>query len=104
LAREKPPAPIFNNYDWGGYFIARLYPQYRVFIDGRADLYGSLMDSFMETAHGKGDWQQVLQQYGVRTVVLPPGTGLVGLLRLDANWRKIFEDKQAVIFVRKLSY
>lgn len=104
VARENPPGPIFNSYDWGGYFIARLYPQYRVFIDGRADLYGKLMDTFMDTAHGEGDWRQVLQEYGVRTVVLPPTTGLAGLLRLNANWRNVFEDKQAVVFVRQVSY
>src|SRR5205823_9243873 len=43
MARERPPGPIFNDYNWGGYLIWKLYPQYRVFIDGRTDVYG---DSF----------------------------------------------------------
>src|SRR5207253_1311548 len=46
MVQHTLPAPIFNYYDWGGYFIAKLYPRYRVFIDGRTDLYGSLMDTF----------------------------------------------------------
>jgi hypothetical protein len=71
-----------------------------VFIDGRTDLYGKLMDTFSETARGERDWRAALEQYGVRTVVVPPDTGLAGLLRLDAAWKKEFEDKQAVVFVR----
>ncbi|MGD0976568.1 MAG: hypothetical protein ABR866_20980, partial [Candidatus Korobacteraceae bacterium] len=34
------PRRIFVYYDWGGYAIWKLYPEYRVFVDGRADLYG----------------------------------------------------------------
>jgi hypothetical protein len=100
LIREHPPAPIFNYYDWGGYFIARLYPQYQVFIDGRTDLYGTLMDTFSDTARGEGNWQEGLEKYHVQTVVVPPASGLAGLLRLDAAWKKEFEDKQAVVFVK----
>src|SRR5207249_12003311 len=29
------PGPIFNKYGWGRYLIFRLYPDYRVFADGR---------------------------------------------------------------------
>ena len=45
LSREHPPGPILNHYNWGGYFIWKLYPEYRVFMDGRADVYG---DTFMD--------------------------------------------------------
>ena len=100
LIREHPPAPIFNYYDWGGYFIAKLYPQYRVFIDGRTDLYGTLMDTFSDTARGEGNWQEGLEKYHVQTVVVPPASGLAGLLRLNADWKKEFEDKQALVFVK----
>src|SRR5439155_21677643 len=40
ISTQRPPAPVLNHYNWGGYFIWKLYPDYRVFIDGRADLYG----------------------------------------------------------------
>src|SRR5690348_2533145 len=100
LVAAHVPAPMFNYYDWGGYFIFKLYPQYRVFIDGRADLYGTLMDTFSQTARGEDNWRGALEKYHVRTVVVPPASGLAGLLRLDAAWKKEFEDKQAVVFVR----
>ena len=47
LAQHHLPGPIFNHYDWGGYLIWRLHPEYPVFVDGRADLYGDqLMTDF----------------------------------------------------------
>lgn len=40
---------MFNVYSFGGYLIHRLYPERRVFIDGRADLYGdAFMDEYLE--------------------------------------------------------
>jgi hypothetical protein len=72
-----------------------------VFIDGRTDLYGTLMDTFSDTARGEGNWRDGLQKYHVQTVVVPPASGLASLLRLDAGWKNAFEDKQAVVFVRR---
>src|SRR5262249_8803781 len=34
------PDPVFNFQPWGGYLIHEWYPQRRVFIDGRMDMYG----------------------------------------------------------------
>ncbi len=51
---QKPPQPIYNEYIWGGYLIWRLYPDYRVYIDGRADVYGdSLVNELLQVKDGK---------------------------------------------------
>ena len=56
IASHQPPAPMLTHYNWGGYFIWRLYPEYRVYIDGRADLYGdAFMDSLAATYYLKSD-------------------------------------------------
>jgi hypothetical protein len=34
------PDPVFDGQGWGGYLICRWYPEHRVFIDGRIDMYG----------------------------------------------------------------
>jgi hypothetical protein len=31
---------------------------------------------------------------------MPPASGLAGLLRINPAWKKEFEDKQAVVFVK----
>ena len=101
LLQKQLPGPIYNNYGWGGYLIRRLYPNYRVYIDGRADLYG---DSFtletVRTYDGHPEWRKPLERLGVRTVIISPTAPLSSLLREDHQWTKVFEDKQAVIFTR----
>jgi hypothetical protein len=91
--------PIFNHYDWGGYLIWKLYPDTRVFIDGRADLYGEhLLRQFADTFRLKGDWKQTLNQWHVKTVLVPRDSALAQALSREARWTISYEDQQAVIF------
>jgi hypothetical protein len=102
LLSERPPQPIYNEYTWGGYFIWKLYPDYRVYIDGRADVYGDkLVEESLQVHDANPGWREVLQRYGTRTVLVKPNSGLATSLREDSGWRKVFEDKQSVIFVRQ---
>jgi hypothetical protein len=102
ISNQKPPQPIFNEYAWGGYLIWRLYPDYRVYIDGRADVYGDeLMKEFLAVNDGKPTWREPLDTHGIRTVLIKPDAALASLLRQDSGWQNDFEDKQAVIFVRR---
>ena len=102
ISAQRPPQPIFNEYHWGGYLIWKLSPDYRVMIDGRADVYGdSFLDEFMSTRAGEPNWRTSLDKYGVRTAVIMPDAPLASLLREDERWQNVFEDKQAVVFVRK---
>ncbi len=103
IAAHRPPAPMLNHYNWGGYFIWQLYPDYRVYIDGRADLYGdAFMNDFAAVYYLKGDaWQRTFAKWGIQTVVLPPDAPLVTALRALPSWETIYSDKQAVVLTRK---
>lgn len=93
---------IYNEYGWGGYLIWKLYPQREVFIDGRADVYGdAFMEEALSTMVGERDWRTPLERYGVRTVLIKPDAALASLLRQDAGWRSVYEDRQAVIFFKQ---
>ncbi len=102
IAVQRPPAPILNHYNWGGYFIWRLYPQYKVYIDGRADLYGdAFMDDLATTYYLRGDsWRSPFERWGIRTVVLPPDAPLVTALAARQDWKTIYADSQAVILTK----
>ncbi|MCU1265809.1 MAG: hypothetical protein JWM21_2127 [Acidobacteria bacterium] len=102
MRANKLSQPVYNEYHWGGYLIWKLYPDYRVFIDGRADVYGdAFFSEFMATHAGEPQWSDSLDKYGVRTVLITPDAALASLLRQDQRWQKVFEDNQAVIFTRR---
>jgi hypothetical protein len=102
LTSQELPQPIYNEYGWGGYLIWRLYPNYRVYIDGRADVYGdTFLEEFLMVHSGETRWQETLNRYGIRTVLVKPDAAIASLLRQDAGWQKVFEDSQAVIFVKR---
>jgi hypothetical protein len=95
------PQPIYNEYHWGGYLIWNFYPQYRVYIDGRADVYGdALIEEYFTIHNGTRAWRQPLDSHGIRTVLVKPDTPIASLLREDKGWQNIFEDNHSVIFVR----
>jgi hypothetical protein len=102
IRAHRVPQPIYNEYGWGGYLISKLYPEYRVYIDGRADVYGdAFMEEFLKTHDGEADWRAPLERDGVRTVIVGPNVALASLLREDGGWDKVFEDQKSVVFVRK---
>jgi hypothetical protein len=101
LKSQRLPAPVYNRYGWGGYLIYQLYPDYRVYIDGRADVYGdAFFTEAMQTYDGLGNWRKPLEQYGIKTVIIDTNVPLSTLLRNDSGWSKVYEDSQAVIFVK----
>ena len=99
LQSHPPAGPLFNDYDWGGYLIWKLYPTTAVFIDGRADLYGEqLLQQFAGTYQLKGPWQETLKTWRIQTVIVPPDAALATGLRRTAGWEVAYEDSQAVVF------
>jgi len=97
------PDRLFAYYDWGGYVIWQLAPQYRVFSDGRADLYTrGILHKSMDTLGLLHDsWRSVLDNWNVQTILVPPNTALAQALLLDPGWRPCYRDHQAIVFTRK---
>lgn len=95
------PETMFNSYNWGGYLMFAA-PQHPVFVDGRTDLYGDdFLTRWYNTIMGFPGWQDTLNTYNVRLVVIENGTVLSYQLREDEAWSLAYEDSQAVIFTRE---
>jgi len=96
------PQRIFVFYDWGGYAIWKLYPEYRVFVDGRADLYGDdlLRQSIKTVVDLRTGWRDVLDSWKVEAVLVPPTCALAQALLLDPGWHAAFSDSKAIILLR----
>jgi len=107
IAVHHLPPNILNDYTFGGYMIWRLYPEYQVYVDGRADLYGDeFLAKYLEIYEGESDPRPFLDRNRINTVILAPSSKLSTLLRmlsLNGDWQLEFEDLHAVIFVRRNS-
>ena len=105
LQASAQPRRIFVYYDWGGYAIWKLYPEYRVFVDGRADLYGDdLLRQFKTALQLRSGWRDILDDWKVEAVLVPPSCALAQALLLDPNWHAAFSDSKAIILLRTHPY
>ena len=94
---------MYNQYGWGGYLAYRFYPDpnRRVFIFGEAALMGDpLLIDYEDVQTLRPDWQQVLDRYRVDYIVYNTGEPLANVLALDPQWKRVYEDPVAVIYVR----
>ena len=109
-SKDKQPSaePVFSTDSWGGYLIyrmnpERMYPERKVVIDDRHDLYGSdRIRQYLILTQAEPGWQNVLQDWQIRTALLPTDSTLANLLReLPQDWRVAYEDKVAVVLERR---
>ena len=95
---------MYNQYGWGGYLADRFYPQpnRRVFIFGEAALMGDdLLNKYQDVQTLRSDLQQVLDSYQVDYVVYNRGEALANVLATQSQWKLVYEDSVAVIYVRQ---
>lgn len=102
MLKERPPAPIYNSLNNGGYLIYALWPTYQVFIDGRTGLYSDrYWQEHNDIRHGRPGWHEKLLASKACTVIWDKEAPLASLLQLKSEWNQVYEDEKAVIFVRK---
>ncbi|MFQ6099685.1 MAG: hypothetical protein ACE5OS_00410 [Anaerolineae bacterium] len=99
IQTHRPEGKIFNHYNWGGYLIWRLWPEYRVFVDGRTDLYGDeILRDYVEIQRGGPRALSLLDRYGVSFVVTGTDDALSMLLRCQGDWVLAYRDEVATVW------
>jgi hypothetical protein len=100
--RDHPqPGPLYNGFDWGD-FITWYMPQYPVAIDGRTDLYGDELDTrFYMTENGDPSYVDDPYLKESQFVLLSKQKPLAGILASDPEFTLVYQDSQAVVFVRR---
>jgi hypothetical protein len=94
---------MYNQYGWGGYLAYRFYPDKnrRVFIFGEAALMGDqLLNQYQDVQTLRPDWKKVLDSYQVDYIVYNRGEALSNVLATQPEWKLVYEDSVAVIYVR----
>jgi len=116
LKENKVPGKMFNLYNWGGYLIWQLYPEYRVFIDGRNTSENAFVhyQQIIWAKEGESHveyslWKELLDAYDVN-FILVSGVSTHGVIytltdRLysDSDWALVYADGISLIFVRSAS-
>ena len=92
---------MFNTYHWGGYLAWEFYPARRVFVDGRADLYGdSFMEKYIAVNEAGPKWKQILDEYGVQTALIEKDSALSSLLNASGEWKEVFRGPVESVFIK----
>ncbi len=87
---------VLTNPAVGGYLIYKAWPQQPIFIDDRAELFGS---KIVDVAQAIAGDSSVLAAYGIEQVLVRRDVPLAGRLR-DAGWVTRAEDERWVLFSR----
>ncbi len=93
---------MFNPYGWGGYLIFHLFPDYKVFLDGRTVLYGGrlLQDHYTILHEHQGYQTLVDDTYHFDFMILPKEYGMISSLPAD-SWILLFENYNSSLYLRR---
>ena len=70
IRENRLPPRLFSVYAWGGYELWRLYPEYRMFMDGRTHVYGpDVLKDFLDVVNVAPRWHAVLDKWQVQTIL-----------------------------------
>jgi hypothetical protein len=104
LKKEPVQGNMYNEYEFGDYVIYSAYPQYRVFIDGRADMYGTKwMKEYYNVSELKPGWEKILEKNNINFIFFNTNSILSTFLLERKEWRLIYSDKVANIFVKNVA-
>ncbi len=103
IRAERPAGPLFNSYNWGGYLIFKLWPDYPVYIDGRTDLYDDLfIREYLSIISADTGWLEKLNRAGINLVLIENGSTLDKFLQINPDWQELYRDEMAVVFQREI--
>ena len=87
---------------FGGYLIYRLWPGYKVFVDGRGDFYrqGTVLDDMEKVTLVRPEWATKLDQYEIKWLLLRRDEPLSLIALMSGRWQKMYEDPVAQVLVR----
>jgi hypothetical protein len=92
---------ILNEYAFGGYLLYRLYPHSRVFIDGRADLYGDqFIDDYRTIYYTRAGWRDLLSRYSVDMALFNNKAPIVMRLQQEKDFRLVYRDEHFSLLIR----
>ena len=103
LNEHRTPGPMFNTYGFGGYLVWSRWPEHKVFIDGRSELYerGGVLNDYMQVLTVKPATLAILRSYGIQSCLLDRRESFATMLSALPDWQEVYSDNRSVLFVRR---
>lgn len=103
---------LFNPWNWGGYFDEQLYPDYRVFMDGRY-IFTDFLKQVNEAEANPVRWGKFMEKHDIELALLM-NTGRIVSYRGQTSWRPfeayaypqshwalVYWDRRSIVLVRR---
>lgn len=108
IRQNNIPGPIFNPEHYGGYLIWKLWPDYKVFVDGRSEIYmGAPNSDYNAILYQEKGWENLVNnKYKINLIVMtyPEFANSTGLKIVEGIHRlgfvTVYYDDTALVFVR----
>jgi hypothetical protein len=92
---------LFSSDTWSAYLIYQLYPDFKVYFDDRHDFYGeAFVKEYGKAFLATRQWEEPLDRYQVRWVLMPTDAPLSTVLRRAHDWCVVYDDGLAILFSR----
>jgi hypothetical protein len=101
--------PMFNEFRWGGFLIWRLYPEHRVFIDGRI-MSNPVLEAHMSIMKARPGALRELDAFGVNFILVQTMSRESGVIiplvlkfleEEPQGWRLVHMEGNSALFLRK---
>ncbi len=108
LMENKIHGNFFNDFNAGAYLVGHVFPDIKVFIDGRTEVYGGNFFEVYRKIWEEGDsglFESMVQKYNLTGALLSSAaqhipSKILNYLYKHPDWRLVYLDYDAVIFLR----
>jgi hypothetical protein len=96
---------VYSHFEWGEYLSWSVTPRYKVFMDGRIEIYPEeVWRKYAALTSGSAGWNAILDEYGVDYLILDGDyhgrSGLLDCVNKSPLWERTFQARSAILFVR----
>jgi len=101
LRQGYPAGNLLNEYEWGDYLLYGLGTPPKVFIDGRADMYGpEIFSDYRKMVSLEAELEDLLNKYKIEWVLFPKDHLLIRHLRNCMGWQSVYVDQEVEIVTK----
>ncbi len=111
LVKNNIKGNFFNDFNSGAYILGRTFPNIKVFIDGRTEVYGADFFKDYKKIWEKGDkllFSKYVKEFKLtgaflNSVYVPAPANIIYNLYYDKDWILVYFDYDAAIFLRNIA-